>query len=184
MSLKISWYQRAAASCLVLPAVQQVVGNFALDAGGHDQQSVLVFFQQLLVDARLAVEAFQEGGGDQFAEVAVALVVFYQHQQVVIIELVFAAVGLVETGIRRQVQFRADDGLDFALQRFFIKIDRAQDRAVIGQGHGRHLEGEGFFQQVVDFQGRIEQAVFRMQVQVDETLHSHSMVAGGLEVIS
>ncbi len=55
---------------------------------------------------------------------------------------------------------------------------------MVGQGHGGHLEGAGFFQQVVDLQGGIEQAVFRMQVQVDETLHSHSMVAGGLEVMS
>ena len=169
---------------LVLVAAQQLVGDLALDAGGHDQQAVLVFFQQFLVDARLVVEAFQEGGGDQLAQVAVALVVLDQHQQVEIIELVLAAVGLVETRTRGQVQLGADDGLDLVLPGLFVEVDRAQDGAVVGQGHGGHLEGAGLFQQVVDLQGGIEQAVFRMQVQVDEAFHSHSMVAGGLEVMS
>ena len=169
---------------LVLAAVQQLVGDLALDAGRHDQQALPVLFQQFLVDARLAVEALQKGGGDQFAQVAVALVVLDQHQQVEVVELVLAAVGLVEAGIGRQVELGADDRLDLALQGFFIEIDRAQDGAVVGQGHGGHLEIAGFFQQVVDLQGGIEQAVLGMQVQVDEALHSHSMVAGGLEVMS
>ena len=65
-----------------------------------------------------------------------------------------------QAGFISPAMARIDDGFDFVLQRFFIKIDRPQDGAVIGQGHGRHLEGEGFFQQVIDFEGRIEQAVF------------------------
>ncbi len=165
-------------------AAQQVVGDLALDAGRHDQQAVLVFFQQLLVDARLAVEALQERGGDQLAEVAVALVVAHQRQQVEVVQLVLAAVGAVEARARRQVELGADDGLDLALLGLLVEVDRAQDRAVVGQRHGGHLEGARLLEQVVDLQGGVEQAVLRVHVEVDEALHSHSMVAGGLEVTS
>ncbi len=113
----------------------------------------LYFSRISSVDARLAVKALQEGGGDQLAEVAVALLVLDQHQQMEIVAVLVAAVTLVQARLGRQVELGADDRLDVGLARLLEKVDRSQDGAVVGQGHGRHLECCRLFYQIVEFLG-------------------------------
>jgi len=90
---------------------------------------------------------------------------------------------------RRHVELAPEDGLDPALLRGQVEVDGAEEVAVIGERDGGKLERLGLGHELVELSRSIEQAVLRMNVEMDELamlqrLHSHSIVAGGFEEIS
>ena len=91
--------------------------------------------EQVLIDARLVIEAFEVAGGDQLDEVAIALLVFAEQHQVVV--AVGIGAGLV--ALLRDVDFAADDGMDAVGLGRVVELDRAEEVAVIGHGDGGHF---------------------------------------------
>ncbi len=78
--------------------------DVAAQAGRHRDQALGMLRQQILVDARLVVEAFEKRGGDQLQQVAIAfLVLAQQHQVVVAIGIAAACQALL-----RDVDFASD----------------------------------------------------------------------------
>ena len=57
---------------LVVTAVDQCFRHRAAQARGESDQSAAVLGEQVVVDARLVVEALQKAGGNQTNEVAIA----------------------------------------------------------------------------------------------------------------
>ena len=71
------------------------------------------------------------------------------------------------------VDLAAEDGLDAFVPRRLVEVDRAGERAVIGERDGRHLELGGALREVRDPAGPVEDRVLGVDVEVDEGRFGH-----------
>ena len=134
--------------------------------------------QQLLVDTRPVIEPFQISFGQEDAQVPVAGLVLDQEEEMVVGRLL-VPIFLVETAARGDVDLAAEDGLDPGLLGRLEELDRPEDVAVVGQGHGAHaVPGRGLAQGV-DAHGPVQNAVLRMVVEMDE-IRGHGVVGSML----
>ncbi len=119
---------RGALGALVV-VLHQVLRQLTCQAARKTDQAACVLGQVLFRNTRLAVEAVQRRLGGNADEVAVALFVLRQHQQmVVVVALRVGAVVLLLT----HVQLAAEDRLDALLFRSLEKMHGAVNIAVIG----------------------------------------------------
>ncbi len=120
--------------------------------------------QQIFIDARLVVETVQVAAGDKLDQVAIAFLVFAQQHQVVV------AVGVAFDGVAllRDVHLAADHRMDALLLGVVVELDRAEQIAVIGHGHGGHLLLDREVHQLGDFAGSVEQRVIGVAMQMDK----------------
>ena len=150
-----------------------------------------VLGQQVVIDARLVIEAFEEAGGDQLDEVAVAFRIFAEQDQMIgaapghfralPIWLPIAgcrgrgagaasvgAVGffraLIVAAGARDVYFAADDRLHAARGGFVVEMLGGKEIAVIGDGHGGHAAAGGFVNQFRDVASAVEKTVIGVQM--------------------
>ena len=110
--------------------------------------------EQSLVDSRLVMHPVEVRDGDEFYEVAVTGRVLREESEM--IGGVALIVGPVFDGTGRHVGFAADDRLDPGVLRRLIKLDRAVEISVIGNGHRRHPKFPRFFHQLVHPDGTVE----------------------------
>ena len=96
--------------------------------------------EKFLAHTRLVVEATQRGFRGNLCEIAIALFVLCQHEQVVV-SVAFGRCALnVVVFFLADVKFATDDWLNSGLVRGVHKMHRAKNIAVIGHGHGGHAE--------------------------------------------
>ena len=77
-------------------------------------------------------------------------------------------VDLIEPGAGGNVDFAADDGLDARFFGRFVKLHTAVHDAVVGAGDGRLPALLHAVHQLVDAAGTVQQAVFRVDMEMDE----------------
>ncbi len=154
----------------------QFFGDLALQAAGESDEALRVLRQKPLADARLVVEAVERGLGGDLHQVAVALVVLSQHDEVVV------AVALRRRAMvffLADVQLAAQDGLHAYFFGGVGKLDRSEDVAVVGHGHGGHVEFLDALHQLGGIARAIEHGVIGVQVKMNELLrHSVRTFAG------
>ena len=109
--------------------------DVAAQAGGHGDQAFGVRGEQVLIDAGLVIEALEVAGGNQVDEVAIALLVFAEQDEVV----VAIGIGAGFVALLGDVDFAADDGMDARGLGGVVELDGAEEVAVIGHGDGGHL---------------------------------------------
>ena len=126
--------------------------------------------QKFLADARLVIEAVQRGFRGDLDQVAIAFLVFGQHQQVVV-GVAFGRRARCVVVFLADVKLAADDRLDAGLVRRIHEMHRAEDVAVVGHGHGGHAQLLHPLDKLLDVAGAVEQGVVGMEVQVDELGH-------------
>ena len=133
--------------------------------------------QEVVVDARVVVEALQLRGAGDPQQVLVAGLVLGQQQQVerALVQLRVA----VRHAARRQVGLDADDGLDALLDGLGVELDDAMHRAVVGERNGRHRQLAGAPHQLLEIAEAVEQRVFGMTVQMNE---GHATCAAGARI--
>ena len=89
---------------------------------------------------------------------------------------------LLCTAVVGDVDLAADDRLDSLRLRRLDEIDRARERAVIGERHRRHLELRRPLRQLWNPAGPVENRVLGVDVEVDERDsfgHGEAIVQGG-----
>ena len=150
----------------------QGLWNLAAQAGAGAKQAVGELSQDRLVDSGSIVEPLQIGDAHQAKQVAVALQILGQQQEMVA-GLLHAATFLDPPIARGHVDLTADDRLDAGSDGGGVELDGPEHVAVVGQRHGGHVHLLGSLHQIVDARRPIEQAVVRMNVQVDETRVIH-----------
>ena len=91
------------------------------------------------------------------------------------------AVGAIA---RRDIHLAPEDRLDAALPGFVVERDGREQIAVFGDRDGRHLQLGDAVQELPHPAGAVQQGKLRVQMQMDEFVHSHSIVAGGFELMS
>ena len=155
---------------VVLP-FRQPLGDLALQAAGKPDQPLRVLRQEFLADARLVVEAVERGLRDDLDQVAVALVVLGEHDQVVVVVAVGRRAVHAVVVLLADVELAADDRLDAVLLRGIVEMHRAEDVAVVGDGDGRHVQLGHARHELVDVAGAVEQRVVGVQVKMDKLGH-------------
>ena len=141
--------------------------------------------EEIVIDARLVVEAFEETGGNELDEIAIAFEVFAEENEVIaaagagfkIVAIFgsdragfFAAVVAAALG---DVDFAADDGLDIALAGFIEEIGGGEEVAVVGDGHGGHFLARSFVEKLGGFARAIEKTEISVDVQVNKLRIAH-----------
>ena len=100
-------------------------------------QAFAMLLENLAVDARLVVEAFEVCLRDELDKVVIATLVVGEHSHVEGRLIVGAA---FVTAVRGDVHLAADDGLDSMLVGNLIEVDRSVHAAVVGDCEAVHAE--------------------------------------------
>jgi hypothetical protein len=69
------------------------------------------------------------------------------------------------------VQLATDDRLDAGVLRRIEKMDGAEDVAVVGHGHGGHLQNLGAFAKLCGIASAVEHGIIGMQMKMNEVRH-------------
>ena len=155
---------------LPLLLVRQSLSHLSLQAAAQADDPLRVLREQILVDARLVVEALGVAGRYQLDQVVVALVGLRQQHQVV--GRLARTSALRVAAARRHVDLAPQNRLQAVLHGVVVEDDRRKQVAVLGDGNRRHLQGSGLLQQLVDTARAVEQRELGVEVQVNEFRHS------------
>ena len=169
---KVAVESRRRARRVVVP-FRQPLGHFALQTSGKPDQPLRMLRQKFLAHPRLVVEAVQRGFRRDLHQVAIALFVFGQHQQVVVSIAVGRSALDVVVVFLADVEFAAHDRLDPGLVRGIHEMHRAKNIAVVGHGHRGHAEFFDALDEFLNVASAVEQGVIAMQMQVDELVLGH-----------
>ncbi len=154
-------------------AVQQAILNkprdFAGAARAERDKPLGVGREVLLVNAGLVVEPFQLGGGGDFQQVLVALIIAGQEHQMVG-PLVFAPRAGMH-GVGREVNLAAEDGLHAGGVAFFVELNDAEQCAVVGERHGGHAQFRRALGERIHFGKPVKEGVFAVHVKMNEGTH-------------
>ena len=152
--------------------------EFAGGAAREDDDAVAVLLEQFAVDAGAVVEAFEVGAGGELDQVAPALVVLGEEDEVVS-GFGGAAGFAVEAATGREVGLHAEQGLDAGGAGGLVEIDCAVEVAVVGDREGLLSELAGAFDEGVDASESVEFAVLGVGVEVSE--HGRLLALGRAE---
>jgi hypothetical protein len=125
--------------------------------------------EEVFIDAGLVIEALQVAGGNEVDEVAIALLVFAEQDQVVIA----IGVGPGFVALLGNIDLAADDGLDAGGLAGIEELDSAEEVAVIGHGDGGHILLGADFHELGDFASPVKHGVIGVAVEVDEGFIGH-----------
>ena len=143
------------------PALLERLADAAGEAAGERDQPARVALEQLPVDARLRVVALEVAERAELDQVRVAGVRLGQERQV-------RVAARARVAVVGDVDLAADDRLDPLVARRLVEVDRAGERAVVGERHRRHLELGRAGRERRDPARPVEDRVLAVDVQVDE----------------
>ena len=143
------------------PVLLERLADAAGEAAGERDQAARVALEQLPVDARLRVVALEVAERAELDQVRVAGVRLGQQRQV-------RVAARARVAVVGDVDLAADDRLDPLVARGLVEVDRAGERAVVGERHRRHLELGRAGGERGDPARPVEDRVLAVDVQVDE----------------
>ncbi len=143
--------------------------DFAFQAAAEPNQPLRVRREDVFVDARLVIEPLRVPGRDELDEVVEPFVRLGQEHQMV--GRLAGDPRPLLAPARRHVHLTPENGIDAALPGLVVEGDRGEHVAVLGHGHGRHLQFGGAIEHLADAARAVEQREFGMQVQVNELSH-------------
>ena len=162
-------------------------GDRAAQTGAESDQSFGMLAEELVIDTRLVVEAFEKTGGDELDEIVITLEIFAKENEMIAaagaglkIIAIFGGDGArffaaIVAAALSDIDFAADDGLNVALAGFIEEIGGGEEVAVIGDGYRRHFLARRFVEELGGFARSIEKTVIRMDVQVNELRITHGI---------
>ena len=142
-------------------------GDFARNAGRKADKAFGILAQQGFIHAGFVIKTLKVALCDQLDQIVVARGVLGQQNQVV----AAARQGRLRAFILvvvADVNLAPKDGFDAVILATLIKIGRAKEVAVVGDGAGGHAEILGAGAQILDADGAVKQAVFGMAMKMDK----------------
>ena len=160
---------------LVQLVLEDRLRDFAGEAAGKDDQTLLVRGEQFLVNARLVVIAIEVRGGGELDEVLVAGLVLRQQDEVVIdVASAAAAAGLLlQPAARRHIHLAADDRLDALGAGGLVEINRAVKHAVVRDGQRGEAQLVRPVNEPVQPASAVQQRVLGVQMEVNKISVRH-----------
>src|SRR5579863_6128205 len=136
----------------------------AAQAGREADEAFGMCGEEILVDARLVVEAFQERRGNHLDQVFVAFLVLAEQDEMV----VTVAVDARLESLLGNVHLATDDRMNPLRLRGVVEADRAEEVAMIGHGDSGHFLLCDDFHELIDFARAVEQRIIGVVVEVNE----------------
>ena len=152
-------------------AVEDGLRDVAGEAGAERDYPLVVLLQQLVVDARLVIEAFGVPEGAERHEVGVARGIAGKKNEVVMPRPFFAS-RLVRARAGRLVELRADDRRDALLAAFLVERHGPEHIAVVGERKMAHAEALRLGHERIDGGGSVEEGEIGMAMEMDERCHA------------
>ena len=158
-------------------SIEEVLRELAREAGRKAYESARVFLDELFVDARLIVHTLGKRLRGEDHEVAIALFVLRDQDEVIVFcEVLAAAAAALGAVARGDVELAPDERLDPLFAAFLVKAERAEHIAMVGDREGLLAHGLGVRDHFFIGRGPIEEGVVGVDVKVDEILHA-TMIA-------
>ena len=120
-------------------------------------------FKQRIINARLIIKPFRKSKADNIREIFIALLIFAQKDQVAVFTRLFIQMVL------SNINLAADHGMDTLGLHGHIKVDGAVKHAVICHGAGVLTKKLKALSQFFNPARAVEQAVFRMKMQIGKS---------------
>ncbi len=149
-------------------ARHQLFAQLAAQAAGKPDQPLRIVRKKLLAHPRLAIEPMQAGLARQPDQVAIALFVLRQHQQVVV--LVVGRVGAMVLRLAH-VELASQDRLDPLRLGRIEKVNRPVDVPVVRHRNRLLPQRRDAINELVNVASPVQQRVFRMKMQVSKFSH-------------
>ena len=153
---------------ILVLSVHQPFGDLPRQTGGQGDKPPAVLPQQLHIDTGLDVEPLHEAHADHVAEVPVPLLVPAQQDQVAALGVQLVDPVGAFSILWSHVDLAADDGLDPLGLTGPVEVDGSVHNAVVRDRHGGLAQGLDPFCQTVDLAESVQEAVLRMDVEVDK----------------
>ena len=122
----------------------------------------MMLSKQAIIDARLVIEPLRIARRHQLYQILIPGIVFTQQNQMA----VFPRRAVFFKPVLTDVHLAADHGRDIVFLAFVIEIDHAVHHAMVGDRGMRLTQRLKALHHIADAVGAVEQAVFRMQMQV------------------
>ena len=130
--------------CLIIKAPGQVSLHLARQAGRGRYDTLMVFFQDLLIHAGLVVIPVHKACRYDLHQVRIPGIVLCEKDQMIIPVIICPFTDLaVKPGSRSHIHLTSDDGIDPVRLCLFVEIDNAEHDAVIrdrGAVHSQFLD--------------------------------------------
>ena len=120
-----------------------------------------MLLKQIVVHARLVIEAVEKAGGNQLNQIAVAFFIFCEQHKMVRPLRIAAAILMI---IGRDIHFATDDGLYAVGASLMKEICGGEKISVIGNRYRRHAPARRFGRQFADFASAVQERVVRVQM--------------------
>ena len=146
--------------CPFIVLLQNLRGHFACQAGGHGNQTFMVLFQQLPINARFVIKTLCKRQADHVDKIAIALFVFAQQNQV--IGIAVQRVIFVKPRPTCDIHLTANHRLDACRFCRAVKINDAIHHTVIGNGNGVLSELLHMLHHIADAARAVQQTEFSM----------------------
>ena len=156
--------QRCLLGAVIVPC-QNRAGYLARQAGGQADQTIVVLFQQFLIDTRLGVKTLGKAGRHHLDKVLVACLVFAEQNQVVV---AVDTVDLIKAGAGGYIDLTADDGLDARRFGRIKESHAAVHDTVVGDSARRLPHRFQLVKHPVNAAGTVQQAVLGVDMKVCE----------------
>ena len=143
--------------------LEQRRGHQRRHAARQDDEPFVVLREQIQIDPRLVVIAFEKAFGDQRREVLVTHVAGGEQRDVRLV-----AHGAVEPSARCDVRLAADDGRQPDILGRIVELDRSEHDAVVRERDSRRALRLRLATEAVDAASAVEQRVLAVDVQMDE----------------
>ncbi len=157
-------------ACRVNALILYCARQLALQAGRKRDQPLAVLPEEVLVHPRAVVVALKMRGGDHRDQVLIAGEILRMQYEVPGLAVALRSRIAIETVVAGDVGLDTDDRLDASVAAERVEVDRAIERAVIGEAERRHVQRLRARDEVAEAGQPIEQAVLAMGVQMDEVL--------------
>ena len=128
--------------------------------------------ENLAIDPRLEIEAFEERLRGELEQVGEAGLVTGQEREVVA-RILLAAGVFLKPAAGRDVGLVADHRVDTGRLRRLVKLERAVKVAVVGDREGVHPQLDRAIDESIDRARPVEQAVVAVAVEMGEMLRAH-----------
>ena len=154
--------------CSGYPFPLDQVWDLAAYARRKTNEPLAVLTQNLLIDSGRVVESFQIARRHQLDQILVSRLVFNEQNEVIRPALHPACRLLAESTLNRAIDLTADDRFNIDILHRPVKIDCAEQVAVIRHRYSRHLPLGRPVGDRLNLAGAVKQAVFRMAMEVDK----------------
>ncbi len=162
---------------LVHAVFEDEVAELGGGAPAETDDALAARLQQLLVDARLVVVAFEERQRRHLDEVLKPGRVLRQQSEMMVDGVVGFGVAFARFAVgalgRGDVGFIADDRIEAGGLAFLVELDGAEEIAVIRQGDGGHALLFDMGDEFGNAAGSVEQAVMAVAVEMHERTLGH-----------